>query len=582
MPAPGLFSKSNNQQIDQSAGASSRVVFAVAIFLGAFLLFQVEFILGKFLLPWFGGTSGVWTTSMLCFQLALLGGYAYAHWVQRRPGQGKIHLALVGVVALFALGRVLLGGVLPGVSAKPAPDANPILGIVLLFMMTIGLPFALLASTAPLLQAWYGKLHRREPYVLYSLSNLGSLLALVTYPIFFERIFPMRQQAAIWAALFFLYAIFVAGCAWRALRERVAPRAVQSEPVPRDLRFLWLALAACPSAMFLAMTSHLTQDVAPIPLLWALPLAIYLLSFIIVFAWPRAYVRPLWQALFVVTTFFAVAGLFAGVDISVGKQLAIFLAWLFVCCMLCHGELVRLLPGESQLTSFYLTIATGGALGGIFVALVAPFLFSGYWELHVTGVAVALVAAWAMWWHRDSWLYSSQPWLLPALLAAVAVAPRVLRKFEFELPPWMLLPAWTYVACALALVAAWLFVANLGQRWRVPAVNELVIGACLLATAVGLTWNARQSWGEPVYRHRNFYGALTVNENELNPNTQYMELMHGRITHGNQLRTRAAVRYTPTTYYNETSGAGIILKSMPSLTHAPLSVVEVGMGMGTL
>jgi spermidine synthase len=144
------------------------------------------------------------------------------------------------------------------------------------------------------------------------------------------------------------------------------------------------------------------------------------------------------------------------------------------------------------------------------------------------------------------------------------------------------LPAWTYVACALALVAAWLFVANLGQRWRVPVLNELVIGACLLATAVGLTWNARQSWGEPVYRHRNFYGALTVNENELNPNTQYMELMHGRITHGNQLKTRAAVRYTPTTYYNETSGAGIILKSMPSLTHAPLRVGAVGLGVGTL
>jgi spermidine synthase len=582
MPAPGLFSKSPNQQIDKSDGASSRFVFAVAIFLGAFLLFQVEFILGKFLLPWFGGTSGVWTTSMLCFQLALLAGYAYAHWVQRMPQQGKIHLAVLGLIVLFALGRVMLGGVLPSASAKPAPDANPILGIVLLFVGTIGLPFTLLASTAPLLQAWYGKLHRREPYILYSLSNAGSLLALVTYPIFFERIFRMRQQAAIWAALFFVYAIFVAACAWRAMREPVEPRAVRSERVPRDLRFLWLALSACPSAMFLAMTSHLTQDVAPIPLLWALPLAIYLLSFIICFAWPGAYIRPLWQALFVVTTFLAVAALFAGVDMSIEKQLAVFLGWLFVCCMMCHGELVRLLPGEAQLTSFYLTIATGGAIGGLFVAIVAPFLFSGYWELHVSGIAVALVAAGAMWRHRDSWLYSSQPWLLPLLLAAIAVAPRAAKKFEFDIPEWMLFKSWIYLAAALALLAGWLFVANLGRRWRVPVVNEFVVGVCLLATAVGLTWNARQSWGEPVYRHRNFYGALTVNENELNPNTKYMELMHGRITHGNQLKTRANARYTPTTYYNETSGAGIILKSMPSLTHAPLRVGAVGLGVGTL
>jgi spermidine synthase len=564
------------------SSVSSQFVFASAIFLGAFLLFQVEFILGKFLLPWFGGTSGVWTTSMLCFQLALLAGYAYAHWVQRRPTQGRIHLALVGVVALFAVGRVALGGMLPAANAKPAPDANPILGIVLLFVATVGLPFVLLASTAPLLQAWYGKLHRREPYILYSLSNVGSLLALVTYPIFFERIFRMRQQATIWAALFFVYAMFVAACAWRAMREQVEPRAVRGERVPWDLRFMWLALAACPSAMFLAMTSHLTQDVAPIPLLWALPLAIYLLSFIIVFAWPRAYLRAVWHPLFVVTTFCAVAGLFAGVDIAVGKQLAIFLAWLFVCCMICHGELVRLLPGESQLTSFYLTIATGGAMGGIFVAIIAPFLFSGYWELHVSGIAVALVAAWALWWHRDSWLYASHPWLPFGFAAAILLAPRALLRFEFELPLWMQRHLWSYVAAPLAWIAAWLFVSKAGQRWRWRYVNEFVVGACLLATAVGLTWNARQSWGEPVYRHRNFYGALTVNENALNSNTKYMELMHGRITHGNQLKTMAAARYTPTTYYNYTSGAGVILRAMPSLTHGPLDVGAVGLGTGTL
>lgn len=575
-----------NQSVSYSAepSASSRVVFAVAIFLGAFLLFQVEFILGKFLLPWFGGTSGVWATSMLCFQLALLGGYAYAHWLQRRPEQGRMHLTVVGLITLYALARLFVFGALPPASAKPAPDANPIVGIIWTFICAIGLQFVLLASTAPLLQAWYAKIHHREPYILYSLSNAGSLLALISYPLFFERIFRMRVQAGLWAGTFFVYVLFVAACAWRAHCERVEPREQRSAVVEPKMRLMWLALSACPSALFLALTNHITQDIAPIPLLWALPLAIYLLSFVLVFGWPRIFVRGIWQALFVVSSFFAVAALFRGTDMAVGLQLVTFLGWLLVSCMLCHGELVRLLPEEETLTSFYLTIAAGGALGGLFVALVAPFLFSGYWELHVAAVATAVVAGLALWWHTDSWLYRPQPWLLPAFLGIVILAPRPLAKMGFDLPDWMLYKSWSLMAIALLLLSAWIFVATLGRvrRFHLPLIHEAIIGVCLLALAVSLTWNARATGGKAVLRSRNFYGALAVNEEHLNPATRYFELMHGRITHGNQLATRAAARYTPTTYYNEPSGIGIILRSHPQRSKGGLRVGAVGLGTGTL
>jgi len=298
--------------------SSSRVVFAATIFLGAFLLFQVEFILAKILLPWFGGTTGVWATTMLCFQVALLAGYGYAHWVQRRPGQAGIHLAVLGGIAAYCAVRAVLTGVLPGAAQKPAPDAAPFVHIPQLFVVSIGLPFMLLASTAPLLQAWYARIHSRDPYKLYAISNAGSLLALISYPLLIERWLPLRGQTRIWTLLLFIYFVFAGACAWRAVARKVAPaRRHQASIITWETRLVWLALSACPAALFLAVTNYLTQDVAPIPLLWALPLALYLLSFIVVFSEPRMYHRGAWHALFAVLTFLSVAALYAGTELAV-------------------------------------------------------------------------------------------------------------------------------------------------------------------------------------------------------------------------------------------------------------------------
>ena len=561
------------------------MVFALAIFLGAFLLFQVEFILAKILLPWFGGTTGVWATTMLCFQLTLLAGYAYAHWIQSRVRQSTIHMGVIAAIAIYCATRAFTGGVLPGAAQRPAPDAAPIVHIALIFVITIGLPFALLASTAPLLQAWYARIHTRDPYQLYALSNAGSLLALITYPLVVERWVSLRAQARYWTIGLLVYFLFVGACAWRARVSKVAPvPQVAGAPITWNTRWLWLALAACPSALFLAVTNYLTQDVAPIPLLWALPLAIYLFSFILVFSAPRLYVRGAWHLLFAAFSFLAVAALFADVDLAVGKQLMIFSAWLLAACVICHGELVRTLPDESGLTEFYITIATGGAGGGIFVALVAPLLLSGPWELHLTAIAAALIACIALWRDSDSWLYRGQMWLIPFGAAAILLAPRVLTHFDFEMPAWALSKIYLLFAVVLLVVAAWLFFHALGasERIRLPFVNEAIIGLALLTLSVTLTWHVRTQDKQVVYRTRNFYGALAVNRQELNPNSDYFELVHGRITHGNQFATRSPLRYEPTTYYNETSGAGLIMRFHPQHKLGPIRVGAVGLGTGTL
>lgn len=558
-------------------------VFGATIFLSAFLLFQIEFILGKFLLPWFGGTSGVWATSMLCFQLALLAGYAYAHWVQGRVDQARFHLAIAGAVILYTAVRLALVGQLPGPHAKPAPDADPILGILLLFATAIGLQFFLLASTAPLLQAWYAGLFRREPYVLYALSNTGSLLALATYPLVFERTLPLRTQARIWAAMFLIYGAMCLACAWRVARFRIEPRSTSAAPVGFKSRIMWLLLSAAPSALFLALTNHVTQDVAPIPLLWALPLAIYLLSFILVFGDERIYVRGLWHGMFAITSFLAIVALFAGPGLAVGPQIAIYSSWLFVSCMIAHGELVRLRPQGDALTTFYLTVATGGAMGGLFVAIAAPLLFSGPWELHIAAIATLVIAGAMLWLDSNSWLHRPQLWLLPAVIAAAILAPFAMARFRAKAPVWSMSPGVILIASVCVLIAIRLYLnpPHLEHSRVALLFNKCVVLATMVGVTVPLVINARYTGGHTLYRSRNFYGALAVNEAALPDHTRYLRLVHGRIEHGNQLVSSSAERYRPTAYFSEDTGIGLILRSlqqrMPSMR-----VGTIGLGVGTL
>jgi len=353
------------------------LLYAVTIFLSAFLLFQVQPVIAKIILPWFGGSAGVWTTCMLFFQVALLGGYLYAHGVVRglRPRvQGALHLGLL------AASLVVLP-ISPSAAWKPAGTEEPVLRILGLLAVTIGLPYLLLSTTGPLLQAWFARdprMQGRTPYRLYALSNLGSMLALVSYPIAVEPVLATRVQAQAWSVAFVAFVLLCAATAWRSRNHAPAPATTPETTAPPGWRLLvvWTLLPACASTLLLAVTNHLSTNVASIPFLWVLPLALYLLSFILCFDSDGWYQRKWLLQLFAVAVCAMTYALNQDSE-NMPLKLAIplFSTGLFICAMVCHGELARLKPDPRHLTSFFLMVSLGGALGGAFVGILAPHVF---------------------------------------------------------------------------------------------------------------------------------------------------------------------------------------------------------------
>jgi len=427
--------------------------YAATIFLSAFLLFQVQPLISKYILPWFGGIPTVWTMCMLFFQVVLLAGYSYAHglntWLSRRK-QIVVHLVLLGVAAL-----VLLFVMPPSGRWKPQGGDDPTWRILALLAASVGLPYFMLSTTGPLLQAWFSRsFPGRSPYRLYSLSNVGSLLALVTFPFLVEPQLTLTSSSQVWKAGFVLFALLCAYVGWRIWDLAPAeadPAGLVAVPVTPDVRpglldrFLWLGLPACGSMLLLATTSKICQDVAVVPFLWIIPLGLYLLSFIICFDNERWYFRPVFWPLYILLTAGMVWLLYRGVNSSVKllvqdlqdacaavvgrvnqdlswklqppnlmEKVLPFKAWakvtasiqtqivgyaagLFVCCMVCHGELVRLKPSPKHLTSFYLMVSLGGALGGVFVGMVAPHIFQAYLEFHIALLGSLAFGAAALW-----------------------------------------------------------------------------------------------------------------------------------------------------------------------------------------
>ncbi len=356
--------------------------YAATIFLSSFLLFLVQPIIAKQILPWFGGSAAVWTTCLVFFQSVLLAGYAYADWTTRLGArrQAMLHVALL-VLSLLCL------PILASTGWKPQGDEQPILRILLLLGATIGLPYFLLSTTTPLLQAWYWRRFRSVvPYRLFALSNLASLLALLGFPVLFEPVFDLRALGWGWSFLFAAFAILCAGTAWLSLNGKEETKTKAKTAVPLRNQLEWLALAAMGSVMLLAVTNHLTQNISSVPFLWVLPLALYLVSFILAFDHPRWYVRPLFiGALVVLVPLMAWA--IPSLDLEVAAPL--FFLGLFAACMVCHGELARIKPDPAHLTRFYLMISLGGALGAVLVAIVAPLVLPGYFELGIALVALA-------------------------------------------------------------------------------------------------------------------------------------------------------------------------------------------------
>jgi hypothetical protein len=505
--------------------------FAPTIFLSSFLLFQVELIVGKELLPWFGGAPAVWTTCLVFFQCVLLAGYGYAHVVAGKLGLRRqlcLHIILVAlsVLLLAVLATRWPSPITPGSSWKPAGDAEPVGQLTLLLAVSLGVPFFVLSTTGPLLQRWSVVSHPgRSPYRLYALSNAGSLLGLLGYPFLVEPFLGIRDQALAWSGLYVLFALGVLYGAWGLWKTHGDPPA--GDP-PRDSgeagtrppagdRLLWTGLAAAASALLLSTTNHMCQDTAVIPLLWVLPLSLYLATFILCFRYEGLYRRWLFPALFCVSLVYCVMNLFSGLNASLASQIASDGAVLFAGCMVCHGELVRAKPGVAHLTGFYLAVAAGGALGGLGVAIVAPRLFNGFWEFHVSLWGTGALFLAALFRDRASFLHRK-----PVLIAS----------------PLILL--------------------------------LLGLGGILIKQAA--------EGGEGVrFVTRNFYGLLRVVEL---PGKDYINLMHGRITHGFQF-TDSARAGIPTSYYNPGSGIGLAIENHPGRERG-LRIGVVGMGVGTI
>lgn len=516
------------------------ILYASTIALSAFLLFLVQPIIAKQILPWFGGSAAVWTTCMVFFQLVLLAGYFYSDLLIRRATPRR--QAIIHTVLLLA--SLALLPIIPAESFKPTEGTDPMGRILLLLTVTIGLPYLMLSTTGPLVQAWFARQYQGGAvYRLYALSNVASMLALILYPPVIEPLTDNHSQSWGWSLAYAVFAALAIAAAWAGTRTlagaasaassggaadpTAGAAAITAPPSGRE-QALWLGLAALGSVMLLSVTTHITQNVASIPFLWVLPLSLYLITFIMCFDGKGWYKPGLFKPLAGVLALLMIVGLswrvvydgdqgVYGVERQVlGLSIAVplYCLGLFVICMVCHGELVARKPAPAHLTRFYLMVSLGGALGGLLVGLVAPVVYSWYWEFPLALVLVTLAAT---------------------MLSRQSKA--------------------TLVVCALCFVGT-------------------------LAGYVDYNQYIRQ---DGVAISRNFYGTLRVKATapDTDPNARW-RLLHGVITHGEQYRN-PKFRMLPTTYYGETSGVGRSIVALREFTpDRPQRVGLIGLGVGTL
>ena len=554
--------------------------FSVAIFTSAFLVFQVQPIIARFILPWYGGTPSVWTTCMLFFQLGLLAGYLYAHVLANHlqlKHQAIVHGCLL-VVSLFLL------PITPELaeSTQGLPQTFQILKIL---AVSVGFPFILLSASAPLLQHWFANAYPdKSPYRLYALSNFGSLLALLSYPFLVEPALRLSTQTIIWSFAYFAFLGMTLWCAWSLTGQKINQilsrqswkslldinnfinrlkqasveektytskgnsATVEKAPEWFD-RISWMLLAACGSVVLLAVTNQISQDVAVIPFLWVVPLSLYLISFIICFERDAWYQRKIWLPFLAFSIALLVYLLnrdYADSEWSLGYQLLIYCTAMFACCMVCHGEMVRRRPTAGYLTMFYVYVALGGALGGIFVNLAAPLLFDGFWELHGSLVLVCLLA-----------------------ILFIAFDHHTLNRF---------------------------------QRSIIVSIGFIGVGTLIWFLEIHISEQQDTS----IFNKRNFFGILHVYEENKGEIQHSRSLFHGRIRHGEQFIDESK-QHQPTSYYVPHSGVGLALNRFPSRTNnetrkrnskrrrpksyipprteavnKPMRVAAIGLGIGTI
>jgi hypothetical protein len=509
---------------------TSKFSYALTIFLGAFLLFEVQPLIAKIILPWFGGAAAVWIICLLFFQFVLLFGYAYAHWLTSKfqaAMQARIHVALLAA-------SLLTLPIYPRAFWKPTSPYRPALHILLLLGATVGLPYFLLSATSPLLQRWYAREKGGAPYGFYALSNVGSALALISYPVAVEPRIATRNQTLLWSVFYGLFAVICGALAF-APRADASPdfgKTVESARPAPALQVLWVALAACGSALLLSATNHISQNVASVPFLWIAPLSLYLFSFILCFASYSLYSRGLFLRLLGIALggmTYALSPSFSGLPPKVA--LPMFCGGLFVACMFCHGELARLRPDPRLLTSFYVMISVGGALGALLVAVVAPYVFTGFYEIHVALSACAI--------------------LVLVVHARDQSSPFSLRRLQ---------------------------------------PGGLALAGLAVALIVGLANDVREDAQGARFAARNFYGVVRVADGPLikhtdgkddpppGPEGMVRNLMNGTINHGTEFLAADRQR-TPTTYYGAQSGIATAIRAAGKA--GPLRVGVIGLGAGT-
>ncbi|MBX3419984.1 MAG: fused MFS/spermidine synthase [Pirellulaceae bacterium] len=528
-----------------------QAAFLLTTFVGSFLLFQIQPLIGKLILPWFGGTASVWTMCLLFFQTVLFAGYLYAHLtsVYLKP---RVQVVMHCMVVVAAIGTL---PILPSDTWRATATVDPSFGVLQVLAFSVGLPYFLLATNAPLVQRWWAMVVGASAYQLYSLSNAGSLLALLTYTLIAERLLGTRMISFVWTVLFVFLGVLLFRCllwVWQTPQTKASPAVPLADNTRHQRqwttgsqevavtvagptwtrRAIWLFLAATGTTVLMSMTTYLCQDIASVPIMWLAPLTLYLLSFILCFGASNWY-RRLWFMPILTILSFVAAMIYGQLFSSVPTSflLTINLLALFCAFMVVHGELERSKPAVEHLTQYFLYISGGGMLGGFYVGLVAPLLYPDYYEL-------------------------------PLVMIVIGLIPIAILHLEAQSP------------------------LHRGRRAWAWAIIVAIFGCHGLVWSYGYLQRYQMVWSTG----RNFYGVLKVAVRPLSttPPLLYVSLMNGHITHGGQLAkisvegdlSNIEMLPTPTTYYGETSGIGRVFRATQG--GRPRRIAAVGLGVGTL
>ena len=540
------------------------ILFASVLFLNALLLFWIQPLFAKMVLPILGGSPSVWTTCMLFFQAALLAGYAYSHasvrWLGLRR-QAAIHAILVWL-PLF-----LLPVGVPHVGAAVA-TREPISWLLMILATGVGLPFVLLASTAPLLQRWFSAASRgsSDPYWLYAASNAGSLAALLAFPTVLEPWLPLQDQTAIWKSAYGVVAALLTFCACVVFRRFASamPEGQQeaaepvSAPIPAHTRLRWIALSFAPSSLMLGVTTYLSTDVAAVPMLWVLPLSCYLLTFIVAFSRDSDSMRALTRRMLPRVMLPLVFIVLVGFPLPLWITVPLHLAGFFVLALMCHGELARTRPGVRHLTEFYLWLAAGGVLGGLFNTLVAPRIFTSVAEYPITIAASCLLCV-----SRDQLrdaVTDARRLMRPALAAGMAAALLIGERLA-------VVPATAMMALLGAPLLMCVSVARDAARFSLAIAG--LFAAMMVGNAIGPV-----EGGQVLDADRTFFGVYRV---RTDPSGQRVLLAHGTTIHGAQ--KIGDTNPEPLTYFHRQSPIGQLFEALGPTAR---SVGVIGLGAGTL